>query len=179
MHAAMLAWRHVQRQTIRAMHHNSVSADVHPIFFRVARDYQIVGADVAPAVELVPARHGKLEHVDVFALLDVFEERSGSNRFSANRCNFLHLLAPSLDKIHIAQTRFHAERQRQTSDRRNQIRRDPIALGIILDPVENDRRSRPRALVDDFRKRRQLEIPVSVFNGHQLAEFINVAKPSA
>ena len=119
VHAPMFPRRHMQREAIRTVNHDSISTHVHPVFFRVARDYQIVSADIASAVELMPARYRKLEHVDVFALLDVFEERSGSNRFSGDRCNFLHLLAPSLDKIHIAQTRFHAERQRQTVDGRH------------------------------------------------------------
>ena len=84
------------------MHHDTVSADVYPAFFGIASDHQIIRADVAPAVELVPARHRKFENVDFFALLNVLEERAGGNGFSGQRSDLFHLPAPRLNKLDIA-----------------------------------------------------------------------------
>jgi hypothetical protein len=78
-------------------------------------------------------------------------KRPGSHCFGGDRRNFFHLLTPSLDKIHVAQAGFHAKRKRQTSDRRNQIGSNAIALRIIPDAVEDNRRAGFGALVDDFR----------------------------
>src|ERR1043165_401042 len=76
MHTPVFAGRHMQPETIGAMNHDAISADVHPTFVGIARNHQIVGADVAPAIELVPPRHGKLEHVNVSSPLYILEERS-------------------------------------------------------------------------------------------------------
>ncbi|HEY3040116.1 MAG TPA: hypothetical protein VGJ66_15360 [Pyrinomonadaceae bacterium] len=65
-------------------------------------------------------------------------------------------------KIHVAQTGFHAKRKRQTSDRRNQIGSNAIALRIIPDAVEDNCPAGFGALVDDFRQRRKLQVPVNV-----------------
>ena len=76
-------------------------------------------------------------------------------------------------KSNVAQSGIHAQRERQAIHRGNQIRRNPIALRIILDPIEKNRRPSFRALVDNFRERRELEIPVDVVNSHQLAELVD------
>src|SRR6516165_12115552 len=117
MYTTVFSRRHMQAQTIRAMNHDAIRADIHPTFVGIARDHQTVGADVTAAVEFVPTRHRKLEHINVFAFLYVLEERSGGNRFGADWRNFLHLLPPSLNKIQVAQAGFHPERQSEPFDR--------------------------------------------------------------
>ena len=141
VHAAVLARRHVQRQTVRPVHHDAIGADVYPAFFRIASNDQIVRADVAPAVELVPARHRKFENVDVFAPMNFSKSGAGGHGFRGERRNFLHLAAPSLNELEIAQAAVHAEGQRQTSRRRNQIRCNPVALRIIFYAVKKNCRT--------------------------------------
>ena len=175
---SMLSRRHVQCQAVRAVNHNPVGADVYPILFWIARNHQIVGADITSTVQFVPARHRKLEHVDVFTLLHVLEEWTGRNGFGSNRSDLFNLPAPGLDEIYVAQTGFHSKCERQALRRRDQIRRDAIALRVISDAIENNRRSCLRALVDDFRKGRELEIPVNILDSHQLAQLVDFVKPS-
>ena len=57
----------------------------------------------------MPARHRKLEHVDVFTLLRIFEKRGSGNGFSSNRSDCFYLPAPGLNELYVSQTGFHAE----------------------------------------------------------------------
>ena len=75
----MLARRHMQSHVIATMDHDPIRADIDPTLFRIAGNHQIVGADVTAAVELMPTRHGKLEQIDVAALLNIFEQRRAFN----------------------------------------------------------------------------------------------------
>ena len=43
--------------------------------------------------------------------------------------------------------------------------------------ARDDRRPRLGALVDDFRKGRELEIPVNILDSHQLPELVDFVKP--
>ena len=57
----------------------------------------------------MPARHRKLEHVDVFAFLRVVEKRGSGNGFSSNGSDCFNVTAPGLNELYVAQTGFHAE----------------------------------------------------------------------
>src|SRR5258706_15852263 len=74
---AMLSRRDVHAHGIAVVHHDPVTADVDPTFVGIAGDYHVTGANVTPAVALVPARHGKFEKIDVVAGKNIFHHRSG------------------------------------------------------------------------------------------------------
>ena len=74
LNAAMLSLDHVDGDMITIMDHRAVGADVHPIRIEVSRDDRAAGADVAAAIQFVPEGHWKDQHIDVYILLDVFED---------------------------------------------------------------------------------------------------------
>lgn len=63
--------------------------------------------------------------------------------------------------------------------KQHEIRGDTIALRVIFDPIEDDRRPSLGAFVDDLCESRKLEIPVNVLNGHELTDFLYVIEPRA
>ncbi len=56
MQAAMFARRDVKRHRVFSLEHDTISSGIDPTLFRILGDHQIVGADVAAAVQLMPAR---------------------------------------------------------------------------------------------------------------------------
>ena len=76
MDAAMLSRDHVDRDMATVMDHHSVGAGVHPIRIEVPRHDRAAGANVASAVQFVPERRWKSQHIDFSALLDILEHRS-------------------------------------------------------------------------------------------------------
>ena len=67
---------HVDRDMATVMDHHSVGAGVHPIRIEVPRHDRAAGANVASAVQFVPERRWKSQHIDFSALLDILEHRS-------------------------------------------------------------------------------------------------------
>src|SRR5262249_39400293 len=114
-----------------------------------------------------------------FSFLYILEDRPSGNRFGAQRSNFLDSLPPGLNEIQIARAGSHPEGQREPFDRRYQVDRDAISRWVILDSVKDERRAGFRALVDNLRQGRQLEIPMDILDRHQLTELSDFIKPCA
>src|SRR5712691_7637560 len=77
MDASVLARDHVERNVATVERLHAVGADVHPGGIEVARDHGTACADIAPAVELVPQRRGKGEHIHRTVPHYVLQGRSG------------------------------------------------------------------------------------------------------
>jgi len=65
MQAAMFSGRDVERKGVFSLQHDAISSRVDPTFVRVAGDHKIVGADIAAAVKLMPARDRKSFEIDI------------------------------------------------------------------------------------------------------------------
>ena len=92
--APVLARHHVDGDVFRIEHLHAIGADIHPVGVEVARDHRASGADVAPAVHLVPQRRREPEQVDL--ALHVLERRAGLHHF---RLEFVHETAEQVIQI--------------------------------------------------------------------------------
>ena len=77
--APVLARRDVERESIAIVHHDAVATEIDPTLVDVAGDHQMRGAEVAPAVFLMPARHGQGKQIDIFAFENILHHRSALN----------------------------------------------------------------------------------------------------
>src|SRR5580704_8379298 len=74
--AALFSGRNKKSQGVAVMHHHSIGSEIYPAFVGIDGDVHGAGADVAPAIELMPFGAWKLEHVDVFFFDDVLHHRA-------------------------------------------------------------------------------------------------------
>ena len=77
MVADMLGAPHQDRDPVAVGDHAAIDADIHDAGFGILGDAAAIGEEIAPAVEPVPMRRGKLVEIDVGALEDVLLHRSG------------------------------------------------------------------------------------------------------
>ena len=75
----MLAGRDPDRDGVLVVHHHAVGGDVDPPGVGIPHDDQIVGPDIAAAVELVDERDGELPEIDLVVALHVVEDRAFRN----------------------------------------------------------------------------------------------------
>ena len=94
--ARMVAGRDIKAEGVLVVDLHAIDADVDPTaFFRFAGNDAVGGADVAPAVELMPVRRREDRHVYVSAGFDVFENRTASDYPRRHRFYALEQLFPS------------------------------------------------------------------------------------
>src|SRR5512144_3226217 len=74
VNAPVFSRRHVQSHVIAPVDHDSIGTDVYPAFVGIARDHKVIRADIPAAVQLVPARHGKSEQIDIVIFEDILKE---------------------------------------------------------------------------------------------------------
>src|SRR5256885_16292785 len=96
---SVFARRHPDADSLRVVHHHAVGAAVDPVFLGIAHDDDVVGADVAAAVQLVQEGDRELEHVDFAVAHDVFEH--GSALHDARRDGTMGLHAVTIGAHHI------------------------------------------------------------------------------
>src|SRR5919108_5015166 len=56
VNVAMMARRHIERERVLVMHHDTVATEIDPTFVGIAADNDIERADVTAAITLVPER---------------------------------------------------------------------------------------------------------------------------
>jgi len=111
----VLARRNVERDGILSLEHHTISAGVDPAFLGILGNHQVVGADVATAVELMPARHRETFQVDTF-FNAILEDRRVFDVYGVHRLKVSNFLPPRLDEFGNAECRIGAHRQRQSLD---------------------------------------------------------------
>ena len=79
--APLLPRRNEKSQRVAIVHHHAISSQVDPALVGIPRDVHRAGADVAPAIELMPLRTGEFEHVNVFTLDHVLHDRAIVDHF--------------------------------------------------------------------------------------------------
>ncbi len=89
MNPAVLARGNIKPDTFFVLHHDAIGSQVHPFFVRILRNVIAACSDVTSAVELVPLRRRKREHVDIIPHPDIFQDRSIINELVRNRLGFL------------------------------------------------------------------------------------------
>ena len=181
MNAAMLALGDLAADGLAVIDLAAIGAEVEPTRVRVLRHHAIGGADEARGVELVVARHRKLQHVDVVTLNHVLENGSVVDKARRQRLQVLHPGVIVLHDIDFALV-FERQAQRQSDAARGRelaVERT-VAFGIARHVVEQDRRRRAAAL---FREHvgdgTHLDVPVGAVDLAQLAHFVDLLEPSA
>src|SRR3954453_9280154 len=98
MQATVFSRRDVKRDGIFSLQHDSIGPGIDPALFGILRNDEIVRADVASAVELVPAGNGKLFEIDV-SLDTVLENRRIVYIVRFDRFKTADLLSPFLNEF--------------------------------------------------------------------------------
>ena len=96
----MMSRRDVEAKGIFIVNLHAVDAYIDPAaFFRFTGDDAVRGADIAPAIQLMPVWRRKDGHVDVVAALDVFQNRPAGNDTRRDRFDALQQLFPARDEL--------------------------------------------------------------------------------
>ena len=145
---------------VSVVHHNAVATDVDPIFVRIACDHDVAGADIAPAVALVPKRHRKLEEIDIVAGKNIFQHRSARDGHRRNRRRLRQTLAPRLNESFARDVQRQIGRERRAFQTLEEADENAISRRVVFDPVEEQRRAVFFVLRREHRQRADLQIPI-------------------
>src|SRR5262245_2176154 len=88
----MMARRDENACGFLVVNHHPVGAKINPVAVTLAHDRHRTGADIAPAVIVVPQRSGKLEQVYSLSFIDVLKDRAILDR---HRWKLIELIAPA------------------------------------------------------------------------------------
>src|SRR6185503_20528361 len=144
------------------------------------RHHRAAGADVAPAVHLVP--QGRWERQDIHRFLDVFENRSGRNFYWiktwSRRLPLRRLAAQRFDQALVRFLHRQAQDRGQARRAARAAGQHAKAPGMVLDAVE-EQRGRQALLDVELADRAELEIPVGALDRPQLAQLVDRREPGS
>ena len=98
-------------QAIFAVDHNPIGPHVDPAFFGIPRYDEVVGADIAAAVQLVPTGYRETQDIHIRSLQPVFEQGSAGDPLRLYRVDLFDFAAPPLDELQLAQMGLQAHGQ--------------------------------------------------------------------
>ena len=118
---------------------HAIAAVVDPTGIRILHRDEAAGADIRPAVLLVPHRCRDFLDVDVVPREHVVEERPAVDGLDRLRWRRLEIVAPPLDLLHLGGFRRQAEGQVDARNRGQDVGDDTVALGKAGHRVEQHR----------------------------------------
>jgi hypothetical protein len=174
--AALLAGRHPQPGRLLVVHHDAIGGGVDPARVRIAHDDHVVGADIAPAVELVDERRRELQQVHVVVAIDIRQDRAVCDLDRRDQLEFLlHMGAHAMDQVHLVRRLGQAQHHGEPSVRIGRARQHAEARGVAGDIVEQQRRRATRiARRHGLRHRADLQVPVGALDALQLAHLLEL-----
>ncbi len=169
---AMFARRDVERERVFPLQHDAISARVYPAFFRILSDHQVVGADVASAVELMPARDRKGFEIDI--LLDaVLEDRRVFHVLGFDGLKVSDFLPPGLNELRYADMRIIAHRQSEALDAVDLAAENLHVPARVGNVFEEQRRRMLVALENHFDEPAHILVPGNARDAAQLADLFD------
>ncbi len=178
MQAAMFSGRDVERKSVFSLQHDAISSRVDPTFVRVAGDHEIVGADIAAAVKLMPARDRKSFEIDI-ALEPVLKDRRVGYILRLDGFEVSNLAAPGLDEVRDADFGIGAHRQSEPLDTIDLAAENLHVLTRAGNIFKEQRRRVLVALENHFNKPAHIFIPGNPRDAAQLADLFDFVQPSA
>ena len=132
-----------KRACFSVVNGDAISSDVNEAAVRVLLNHAASGADVATAVVFMPLGRGKTVKVDVIVLQHAFQDRSRTNFFGRHRTELGHDLCGSFGQARRARLQLQTERDACPFYGVEQVRRHPVAFGIVSNLIEEQRRPAP------------------------------------
>jgi hypothetical protein len=181
MDAPVLALGDLAADRLAVVHLRAIGAEIEPTVVGVLRHHAISGADKARLVELMVARHRKLEHIDLVALDHILQDRSIVDETRRQHLQILHARVIALHDVDLAGVfERQAECQRHATDRREMAIEGAKTLGIAGYLVEQDRRRSAAAFLGQHvGDGAHLDIPVGAVDVKEFSHALHFFEPAA
>ena len=158
-----------------------IGAEIEPAGIGILGHHAIGGADEPRRVELVMARHRKLENVDRIALQYVLQDRPVLDEAGRQQLEVLHALVVALHDIHLAiLLQREAERERDAADGREVSIEGAETLRVAGNFVEQDGgRGAAAFFREHMGEGAHLDVPMGAVDLQQFAHPADFIEPSA
>ena len=170
----LLPRAHPQPQQVAVVKLHPVGAGIDVVAVGVGVHQAVGGAEVAPPVVLVEARRGELEQVHVGAREDVLHHRRRIHFLRRQRLGRLHLARRQPQQLQLGQVGGEPQRHRHALVGGIGQAQQPVALGIVLDVVEDQHRRLRDQLGRRLDDGADLPVPVGAVHVAPLADFLGL-----